>query len=759
MAENNNQSIFIINAQGGYDSAGQTVTEEEYNAWVQDNAVTAEGTSGVSVDIVGGDDKISVTDGTTTVGYNNVQQPSNGTGATSYNTIVRYAADDTITNDQALAFLQQNVDTALALKESIVTELNARGQNPDNSLTIIDGVQAYTLDAAEGAIDVAYAALFGYKDNLPALVAELQDLALQTIAEYQADVEGGLTVKLPTDLTPFDGQVTSTTVNTTGSNLAKSSITSLADVTTDTTLPTIDEGDTKIQTVEVTANTSVTKAIKDSLGLPYQGPILDKLIDKAINLGLNQIPGYSQVNSIIGTTNKIVKLGDIATNVEQTPAEVALALARLFVPQVNLLVQGYNLINGGNGFLGAGGGGAEDEFPPGDIDYGPVAVDNSDPAALATNNAENEFVDNGTGLLVLPEDQFVETDGGLYKLPEEVETDIENSLPEPPNDDPSAYPNGLPYDDEGNLNPGWAINPETGEPYYAGGDYVDPGTQALAQEARQQATLNNARKQAALQAQRSQANDGDWRVRLRLAPGANYLYKLPANEQGILQPLAITDGVVFPYMPQIDTNYHANYNEYDLTHSNYRGYFYRNSYVGEINLRATFTAQDSAEASYVLAVIHFFRSVTKMFYGQDAQRGAPPPMVFLEGLGEYQFNLHSCVVSNFNYTLPNDVDYIRARSPNVDGTSLLQRRDRQSLPTNPFDAVLARISAAGLKKGAITSTPAPAQVLGGINRPTYVPTKLEMNLTLLPIQTREQVSKEFSLKQFANGQLIKGGFW
>ena len=134
-------------------------------------------------------------------------------------------------------------------------------------------------------------------------------------------------------------------------------------------------------------------------------------------------------------------------------------------------------------------------------------------------------------------------------------------------------------------------------------------------------------------------------------------------------------------------------------------------------------------------------------------------MVFLEGLGEYQFNLHSCVVSNFNYTLPNDVDYIRARSPNVDGTSLLQRRDRQSLPTNPFDAVLARISAAGLKKGAITSTPAPAQVLGGINRPTYVPTKLEMNLTLLPIQTREQVSKEFSLKQFANGQLIKGGFW
>jgi hypothetical protein len=262
-------------------------------------------------------------------------------------------------------------------------------------------------------------------------------------------------------------------------------------------------------------------------------------------------------------------------------------------------------------------------------------------------------------------------------------------------------------------------------------------------------------KQATLQAQRKQANDGDWRVKLRLAPGASYLYK--AEEPGILQPLAITDGVVFPYTPQINTNYNANYSTYDLTHSNYRGYFYQNSYVGEITIQATFTAQDTYEANYLLAVIHFFRSVTKMFYGQDAERGAPPPLVYLQGLGQYQFNLAPCVVSQFTYNLPTDVDYIRAGSTNINGTDLQFRRDRQNLPTNPFSSAWQRLTTAGLSKGGLFSPPAPATL--GTDRPTYVPTKIDLSLTLLPMQSREQVSKQFSLKQFANGDLLKGGFW
>ena len=268
-----------------------------------------------------------------------------------------------------------------------------------------------------------------------------------------------------------------------------------------------------------------------------------------------------------------------------------------------------------------------------------------------------------------------------------------------------------------------------------------------------------AQRQAVLEAQRKLVNNGDWRVRLSLAAGADYLYN--ASSPGILAPLAQTGGVIFPYMPKIDVAYKADYDAYSLTHSNYKGYFYKSSYTDAVTLTATFTAQDTSEANYMLAVIHFFRSVTKMFYGQDAQRGAPPPLVYLTGLGEYQFAAHPCVVNSFQYSLPNDVDYIRAGSTNINGTNLITRRTRQDLPTNPITGAIKRLenlfSSQGINKGAITSPQAPPTL--GKNSPTYVPTKIDCMISLLPMQTRAQVSQVFSLKGFANGDLIKGGFW
>ena len=268
-----------------------------------------------------------------------------------------------------------------------------------------------------------------------------------------------------------------------------------------------------------------------------------------------------------------------------------------------------------------------------------------------------------------------------------------------------------------------------------------------------------AQKQAVLNAQKRIPNNSDWRVRLQLAPGATYLYNAPAP--GILWPLRQTNGVVFPYTPKIELNYKADYDSYALTHSNYKGYFYKSSSLDPIGMTATFTAQDTTEAEYLLAVIHFFRSVTKMFYGQDTERGAPPPLVYLTGLGEFQFTQQPCVVASFNYNLPSDVDYIRARSINVQGTDLLTRRQRQNLPTNPISGAVARLqnlfNSQGINKGANFDRPAPPNL--GQNQPTYVPTKLDIQLSLFPIQSRQQVSREFSLKQYANGDLLKRGFW
>jgi hypothetical protein len=281
------------------------------------------------------------------------------------------------------------------------------------------------------------------------------------------------------------------------------------------------------------------------------------------------------------------------------------------------------------------------------------------------------------------------------------------------------------------------------------------------------AGTNRARNASTLQTRLNQPSAADWRVRLQLAPGATYLYK--AQDAVILKPLAETDGVIFPYTPTISTSYNAKYDPYDLVHSNYRGYFYKSSQVETISIKGTFTAQDSREAAYLLAVIHFFRSVTKMFYGQDQEAGTPPPMVFLSGLGKYQFNNHSCVVSQFSYNLPNDVDYIRADGFNNIGLNMENRRNQSSGPgpggsLGTVMSVINRLTNSGLKNGSLSNVPSPSQVNQNVTNQsainsTYVPTKMEIDISLYPMQTRDQVSKLFSLKGYANGSLLQGGFW
>jgi hypothetical protein len=252
-------------------------------------------------------------------------------------------------------------------------------------------------------------------------------------------------------------------------------------------------------------------------------------------------------------------------------------------------------------------------------------------------------------------------------------------------------------------------------------------------------------------------NPSDWRVRLSLAELADYLY-LDSEDSGILAPLLATNGVVFPYTPKIDQTYDATYEQADLVHSNYKGYFYKNSAPGPITITGTFTANSTDEANYVLAVIHFFRSATKMFYGQDTNRGIPPPVCFLNGLGTYQFNNHPVVIQQFQYSLPNEVDYIKAGTVGAGlGASIEARKRPERL--NPSS--LSRLLSSGLFKGA--SAPKANTSLNvdnySVEDPTYVPTKLDITITLLPLQSRAQMSSEFSLKKYGSGELTKKGFY
>ena len=297
--------------------------------------------------------------------------------------------------------------------------------------------------------------------------------------------------------------------------------------------------------------------------------------------------------------------------------------------------------------------------------------------------------------------------------------------------------------------------------------------QEAEQAAAKAAALDLARAQNTIANQRKNNNNADWRVKLRLAPLADYLYK--ATNPGILSPLAGTDGVLFPYTPTINTSYKANYSAVDITHSNYKGYFYQGSSVEPVVISCTFTAQSTAEADYLLAVIHFFKSVTKMFYGQDPQRGTPPPLVYLTGLGEFQFNEHPCVLTSFTYDLPADVDYVRARSPNVNNSNMLRQRESNN-STGPgtswgggllggfVGGAINRLASSKLLNGqslpfgGMNTPPAPEPIASN-TLPTYVPTKMTINITLLPVVSRQAQSQRFSVRQYANGDLLKGGMW
>lgn len=152
-------------------------------------------------------------------------------------------------------------------------------------------------------------------------------------------------------------------------------------------------------------------------------------------------------------------------------------------------------------------------------------------------------------------------------------------------------------------------------------------------------------------------NDGDydWRVRLMIP------FSGPFDGSPLLEPLWETDNsMVWPYTPSIIVTNTANYNALNPTHNNYTYPAYQNSSIEQITITGDFTVETPEDAKYWIAASHFLRSITKMFYGESDNKGAPPPVTHLNGYGDFVFNNVPVVVESFMMNLPKDVDYIRA---------------------------------------------------------------------------------------------------
>ena len=257
----------------------------------------------------------------------------------------------------------------------------------------------------------------------------------------------------------------------------------------------------------------------------------------------------------------------------------------------------------------------------------------------------------------------------------------------------------------------------------------------------------------------------DWRVKISLGSGADVLYK--DNTNTLMKPLRDT-GVIFPYTPKITMTHQANYGEDSPTHSNYAMQFYKNSQVQEIQISGEFTVQNNAEGAYVLAVIYFFRAATKMFFGQGNHAGNPPPLVFLDGLGDHYLPHVPCVITSFSHDMPQEVDFLEVIIPSPANTS-------QSNPLTSCTGIfgpsgnsggeggmaqLASMSMNSLgQMGSIANAAGSffgAPKSGALASPTKtrIPTSSTITIGLKPVYSRSNMANRFDLNKFANGDLL-----
>lgn len=194
------------------------------------------------------------------------------------------------------------------------------------------------------------------------------------------------------------------------------------------------------------------------------------------------------------------------------------------------------------------------------------------------------------------------------------------------------------------------------------------------------------------------SSEGDWRVRLSV-PG-NF------TNSPLLTPLQETNGFVFPFTPTINVSHSASYRTQSPVHSNYPYLAYENSAVDAFTIAGEFLIENPEEGRYWIAAVHYFRSVTKMAYGKTSAKGSPPPVVLLNGYGDYVFKNVPVVVQGFTFDLPSDVDYIKVEDVGTNGS--------------------------------------------------WVPTRSLLSVSLHPLYSRRSVS-QFSLDAFVRGDYVQNG--
>jgi hypothetical protein len=266
----------------------------------------------------------------------------------------------------------------------------------------------------------------------------------------------------------------------------------------------------------------------------------------------------------------------------------------------------------------------------------------------------------------------------------------------------------------------------------------------------------------AVSAFQGDANANDWRVRLSLANWASF------KSSPVLKPLKDAGGLVFPYTPKINISSSATYSAIPTIHTNYLFNAFQNSDPGHITITAPMYVEDATQGLYWIAMTHYLRSLTKMFTGLDPKAGNPPPVVMLNGYGNYVFKNVPVVVTKMQVDLPNDCDYIGC---NVVGSAA---GDIQGIADSIGGLAGAAGGLFGGDSGIGGVMSGIQNIAGGVGQVAalagtfglggttsggvaHVPVKSTFTVTLQPMYSRNSV-RNFSLDRFVTGGYLKNGF-
>ena len=145
------------------------------------------------------------------------------------------------------------------------------------------------------------------------------------------------------------------------------------------------------------------------------------------------------------------------------------------------------------------------------------------------------------------------------------------------------------------------------------------------------------------------------RARLRPKPAA--MSTIIGNSP-ILAPLVSSNGMVWPYQPTVSYQQDVSYQEVSMTHTNQEFYAYTKTNATKLTCGGEFSIQSQEDGLYALACLHFLRTVTKMYFGQGANLGVPPPVLLFDAFGEYMFNQLPVIITSFTSEMPKEGDYV-----------------------------------------------------------------------------------------------------